>query len=357
MVATTDFATRTRGRKRMPRHRSMTLEDVLKAYYEDCRVQGFKESTIQGYQRTIRCFLRWGADKGISQVADFTADAVKQYIGHIQHKQKWSDNDYIPTSTETVSATTVRNYVRDLKAFASWLERERYTAENVLARVRKPKADEVPIEPFDQAELDAIFGALDQTDAFEFRDHVLLHTLWDTGMRAGELVALTLDDVELKNCEIRIDHAKWGKWRDVGFGKQTQKYLVRYLSVCRPEPAIEGDRHFFLSVDGYPMTVNALEHICGRLSKRIGTRIHPHRFRHTFAVSMLRNGTDIRTLQKLMGHASVQILMRYLNLANDEAIETHRVNSPADKHYSRRLAAGRRLPMRQARSTLPGSVQ
>ncbi len=248
--------------------------------------------------------------------------------------------------TETYSATTVRNYVRDLKAFATWLE-EGYTPDNMLAKVRKPKMDEVPVDPFSQQEIDTILYVLDLTDTAEFRDFVVLHTLWDTGMRVGELVDLTFDDVNLKECEIRVDHAKWGKWRDIGFGKQTQKYLSRYLAMCRPMPVIEGDKHFFLSIDGRPLTIGAVEQFCRRLSKRVGFRVHPHRFRHTFAVNMLRNGTDIRTLQKLMGHASMQILMRYLNLANDEAIEVHRVNSPADKHHARKVVGGRRPPMRR----------
>jgi site-specific recombinase XerD len=92
-----------------------------------------------------------------------------------------------------------------------------------------------------------------------------------------------------------------------------------------------------------------VEQLCQRVSKRVGLRVHPHQFRHTFAVGMLRNGTDIRTLQTLMGHASVQILLRYLNLANEEAIETHRVNSPADKHHALRQAKTRHMPRRQQR--------
>lgn len=337
----------------MPRHRAVSLQEVATIYLEDCRVQGFTPSTVAGYERTLCCFLRWAAGQGIHTLPQFSPETVKRYIAQLQQQPKWVDNAYVPTSSQRVSATTVRNYVRDLKAFASWLESEKYTAENVLARVRKPKADEVPIEPFTHDELDAIFGAFDLTDAVELRDYVILHTLWDTGMRVGELVALTLDDVDLKVCEIRIAHAKWGKWRDIGFGKRTQKFLSRYVSVCRPEPAIEGDRHVFLAVDGYPLSVGAIEHICQRISKRLakgvggGLRIYPHRFRHTFAIGMLRNGTDIRTLQKLMGHASVQILMRYLNLANDDALEAHRVNSPADRHHQQRALAGRRLPMRR----------
>jgi integrase/recombinase XerD len=326
---------------------------VLTVYDEDCQVQGFSPLTIIGYRRSMRCFLRWATEAGVRTVADFTAEAVKRYIAYVQQKHKWADNPHMPTQPQTVSATTVSNDVRDLKAFASWLEREGYTPENVLTRVRKPKADEVPVEPFSQAELDAIFGALDLTDAFGLRDAVILHTLWDTGLRIGELVDLTLDDVDLKRGEMRIDHAKWGKWRDLGFGKQAQKYLARSVSVGRPVPILEGDRHLFLSVDGYPLTASAVQQVCRRLSQRLGFRVHPHRFRHTFAVGMLRNGTNIRTLQQLMGHASVQILMRYLTLASDEAIETHRVNSPADKHYALKQAGVRRLPMRTPPRALP----
>ncbi len=59
-------------------------------------------------------------------------------------------------------------------------------------------------------------------------------------MRVGELVALTLDDVDLQSCQIRIQHAKFGKWRDIGFGRQTHQYLMRYLTLCRPEPVRVG---------------------------------------------------------------------------------------------------------------------
>ena len=334
------------------RRKVLTLEEVVATYHEDCQVQGLKPSTIQGYQRSLRCFLRWCDQNQISMVPHFTPDAVKKYIIFLQGKLRWQDHDHLPTQEDTLSATTVRNYIRDLKAFASWLEREGYTTDNVLLKLRKPKADDIPVEPFSKDEIDTLFHALDLTDTFEFRDFVVMHTLWDTGMRVGELASLTLTDVNLKQCEIRIDHAKWGKWRDIGFGKQTQKYLSRYLAMCRPEPVAEDEKRFFLAVDGRPLSISAVEQFCRRISKRVGFRIHPHRFRHTFAVNMLRNGTDIRTLQKLMGHASVQILMRYLNLANNEAIEVHQVNSPADRHHAQKVVRGRRPPLKRQQMEL-----
>jgi site-specific recombinase XerD len=66
--------------------------------------------------------------------------------------------------------------------------------------VRVPKVDEIPAEPFSDDELAVLFDSLDTTDALDLRDYVLMHTLWDTGMRVGELVALTLDDADLQTC-------------------------------------------------------------------------------------------------------------------------------------------------------------
>jgi hypothetical protein len=83
------------------------------------------------------------------------------------------------------------------------------------------------------------------------------------------------------------------------------------------------DRHLFLSFDGYPMSESTVQKICYWHSKRTGLHVYPHRFRHTFAVGMLQAGTDLRTLQRLMGRSDIRILARYLNLARDDAIRAH----------------------------------
>jgi integrase/recombinase XerD len=331
----------------MGAQRTLALDVLAQAYLDDLRVRGYKSKTIEGYARKLGRFTRWAASAGVTRLADFDAGLVKRYVGYLQQERRWSSH---PTPKRTpqplLSPVAIRNYVRDLKPFAAWLAEEQFTTENVLAGVRKPKADEVPPDPFSDEEIARIFEAVDPTDVFGLRDYVLLLTLWDTGLRVGELVNLTLDDVNVQLGEIRVVHAKFGKYRDIGFGRQTHKYLTRYLSMGRPDSAVEGDRHFFLSHDGYPLTEGAVQRLCTRLSRKSGVHIHCHRFRHTFAVNMLRNGTDIRTLQKLMGHASIQILTRYLNLASADVIKAHQSNSPADRYYGRHQAGNRRLPLR-----------
>jgi integrase/recombinase XerD len=332
---------------------TIALAALARAYLADLRVRNFKPKTIQGYANKLARFTRWAESVGAFSVQDFDSNLVKRYIAYLQTQQRWESHPRPKrTPQPPLADSAIRNYVRDLKPFATWLQEEQYTAENVLADVRKPKADETPIEPFTEDEIRCIFSSLDPTDPFGLRDYVVLHTLWDTGLRVGELVALTLDDVDLQRCEIRVTHAKFGKWRDVGFGKQTHKYLTRYLNMARPQAAIDRDRHFFLSPDGYPLQEGTVQRLCTRLSGRIGVHIHCHRFRHTFAVNMLRNGTDIRTLQKLMGHASIQVLTRYLNLATADAIQAHQSNSPADHFYAAQLSGARRLPIKRSASVI-----
>lgn len=331
----------------MPKTPPQSLEAITRAYLEDLEIRGYKPKTMGGYRKNLHTFVVWAASQGATSIPDLTPELVKTYIHYLQHKPRWSERPYAKAGNGTVGALAIRNYVRDIKVFASWLSAEHYTAGNVCAAIRLPKADQTPIAPFSDDDLSRIFGCLDTADAFDLRDYVILHTLFDTGMRVGELVVLTLDDVDLRGCQIRIAHAKFGKWRDIGFGRETHKYLTRYLSLCRPEPVLPGKRHLFLSFDGYPITEATVQKICARLSKRCGVHIHCHRFRHTFAVNMLRAGTDLRTLQRLMGHADIRILARYLNLASDEAIKTHQTNSPADRFASQQQSRQRRLPIRR----------
>jgi site-specific recombinase XerD len=326
---------------------SASLDQMVQAYLDDLQVRGYKPKTINGYAKNLHTFVAWAKTQAAGTLAQFTPDLVKAYIRYLQHKPKWAEKAHRQTTQDLVAASAIRNYVRDLKTFASWLAQEHYTPEHRLAAIKLPKVDETPIEPFTDADLDVIFRSLNPTDPCDLRDYVVLHTLWDTGMRVRELVALTLDDVDLKTRQMRIQHAKFGKWRDIGFGKETQKYLTRYFTLSRPEPAIAGDRHLFLSLDGYPLTEGAVQKMCRRYTKRTGIHIHPHRFRHTFAVQMLRAGTDLRTLQRLMGHSDIRILSRYLNLASDDAIRAHQTNSPADRHQQQRRTNGQRLPVRR----------
>jgi len=128
----------------------------------------------------------------------------------------------------------------------------------------------------------------------------------------------------------------WGKGskeRLVPIGAKVQKALWKYMARYRPEPITPRYDQVFLTRDGHPLTKDRLEAIVERYGKKAGitgVRISPHTFRHTMAVTFLRNGGDVFSLQRILGHSQLEVLRGYVNLAQSDISRVHRRNSPAD---------------------------
>lgn len=127
---------------------SLTLKQIVQAYLDDLQVRGYKPKTIRDYQKTLHTLVNWAHDNAAVTLAQFDAELVKDYGRYLQQKTKWSERSYAKPDWSSLSASTIRNYVRELKTFAGWLAEQHYTPENVLSSVKRPKADEVPIQPF-----------------------------------------------------------------------------------------------------------------------------------------------------------------------------------------------------------------
>jgi site-specific recombinase XerD len=152
--------------------------------------------------------------------------------------------------------------------------------------------------------------------------------LLDTGARVSEIANLKFKDVDFNNGCLHV-LGKGNKERIIPFGRRVAKILLRYRVKHRPEPMCT-DR-FFLISDGRPMTVNRIEHLVRQYGSKAGIeRCYCHKFRHTFAVTYLRNGGDVFSLQKILGHSSLEIVKLYVNLADKDVKECHKKFSPAD---------------------------
>jgi integrase/recombinase XerD len=116
-------------------------------------------------------------------------------------------------------------------------------------------------------------------------------------------------------------------------GTRVIKALWKYQNIHRPEPAMPRFDNLFLTDDGYPLNKDSLADIIKRCGKKAGitnTKLSPHVFRHTMAVSYLRNGGDIFTLQRILGHSSLEVLKIYVNMAQSDISRVHQKCSPAD---------------------------
>jgi integrase/recombinase XerD len=166
------------------------------------------------------------------------------------------------------------------------------------------------------------------------RDKAILLTLLDSGLRAGELCALRIADVDMKTGRVQIrsgeaGRAKGGKGRVVYLGKSARRFLWRYLA--EREEGEDPDAPLFIGKFHRAFNRDALRQLINSLGAKAGVKkCHPHRFRHTFAITYLRSGGDIFTLKSLLGHGSLEMVEHYARIAEVDVEAAHRKASPAD---------------------------
>lgn len=147
----------------------------------------------------------------------------------------------------------------------------------------------------------------------------------DCGLRVAELADIKLDDLDVDTGTIVIRRGKGGKGRVVHIGSKAQKALWRYLSIYRRG----NSDSLFLGAGGQPLSKVGLQTMIERLGARTEVKVHPHKLRHTFAISYLRNGGDIFSLKYLLGHSSLTMVEHYLQSLNaEDAANAHKRFSP-----------------------------
>jgi integrase/recombinase XerD len=160
------------------------------------------------------------------------------------------------------------------------------------------------------------------------RDKAILLGLLDTGARADEFLGMKLDDLNLVNGEILIRQGKGGKFRTVFLGKSSRRSVRAYLKY-----RTDISHSLWVSQYGEQLSYWGLREIIRRRSKKASIKTPSlHSFRRAFAINMLRAGVDVFSIQKLMGHADLQVLRRYLAQTTNDIAQAHRIGSPVDNN-------------------------
>jgi integrase/recombinase XerD len=218
-----------------------------------------------------------------------------------------------------------------------------------MKNVPRPRVpDDTPVEAFTKEEVEQLLKACDhcrearteQRRKFTMqratakRDKAIMLALLDTGLRASELCALRICDVELKSGRVTVrpgeqGKAKGGKGRSVYLGRVARRSVWRYLA--EREDGEDPEAPLFVGKFNRPLNRDALRQMIKYLGEKAGVKhCHPHRFRHTFAITYLRSGGDIFTLKSLLGHGSLEMVEHYARIADVDVERAHRTASPAD---------------------------
>ncbi|MDD4924219.1 MAG: tyrosine-type recombinase/integrase [Dehalococcoidales bacterium] len=299
--------------------KKVTLTNLIIHYAQSNKAEGKSPNTVVWYSEMLHSYTKFLESNNINTtLAEFNVVNVRQFIIYEQERQ--------------VSPFTVQCKVRSLKAFSSWLLREGYTKDNILANVKLPKTPNRIIEPLTQLEIEKLFAAQNPLTSVGSRDIAILTLLLDTGLRESELCNLKREDTHIEEGFIKV-MGKGAKERIIPFGARTQKVLWRYSIHFRPDPENEYNDYFFLTLDARKLIPNAVRQIIKRWGKRVGIpRLHVHLCRHTFATNFLvYECGDVFRLQQLLGHTSLEMVRRYVHYASDQDIIKGHVVSPMDK--------------------------
>jgi integrase/recombinase XerD len=293
------------------------LLNWLEAFLIDRKAAGVANGTLRFYRQKIKLFADYCDAQAIKQISQINYSFLRQYLLYLEGSGHNAGGRHAA--------------FRLLRAFFLWYEDE-VEPQGWSNPIRKLKAPKVPVEPLEPVSIETISQMVKACPHNTFtgdRDAAILLCLLDTGARANEFLSVNLDDINQARGDILIRQGKGRKPRTVYIGKHSKRALRRYLNHRKDvstalwvtHPRFGSER---LGYDG-------LRGILARRAQKAGVEEpSPHDFRRAFALSMLRNGTDIFTLAKLMGHEGISVLQRYLKQTNVDTEEAHRRAGPVD---------------------------
>ncbi|MFC1933314.1 tyrosine-type recombinase/integrase, partial [Chloroflexota bacterium] len=285
------------------------------------------------YETALVKFSRFlTANRYPQDVTELGHHEIRAYIAYLQQANTFEQHPYTKPQEKQLSGYAINCYLRALRAFWSWLVREEIIVSNPFNKVILPKPPKKVIATFSEAQIQAMLKKVDTVTPAGFRDWTIIVMLLDSGLRASELTGLPMSDVNLEEGLVKV-RGKGDKERMVPIGTKVQKAIWKY--VHRYRPAAQNRLHptLFLTKSGGSISVNRLQAIVEVYAEKAGitgVRCSPHTFRHTFAINYLRNGGDVFSLQRILGHSSLEIVRMYVNLAEADIKECHRKFSPAD---------------------------
>lgn len=221
-----------------------------------------------------------------------------------------------------VSKRSCKRRLSSLRHFYKFLVKQEYVKDNPFIFVNSPKTEiKFPRALYKDQVREILTENAKRTDELALRDQAILSTLYFTGMRASELVNLTLQSVSLSQRLINII-GKGNKERIVPITEECKKDIKRYLDVTRDSlyaKATKPSAALFLNNSGNQLTTRGLEYILDSIEEKTGTFVglHPHILRHSFATHLLENGADLRTIQELLGHASINATQVYTHVTEE----------------------------------------
>lgn len=285
------------------------MADEIKMFLDYLKIErNFSLKTVEAYEFDIKKFYNYVIGEGENPLK-----ADNLIIRNFLSVERMND----------ISKKTLKRRLSGLRHFYSFLEERKYIKYNPFMTIKSPKAE---IKYPHVLYLEQIETLLQEnakrTDYLKSRDQAILELLYASGMRGSEITSIVLQDIDLRNRSIRV-FGKGSKERIVPFSQSAKNAIEDYLKGLRGQLLLKAKGKMtnvvFLNANGEPLTLRGLEYVLKVIEKKTGQYVdlHPHMLRHTFATHLLENGADLRTIQEMLGHASISTTQVYTHISTE----------------------------------------
>ena len=255
----------------------------------------YSDNTIISYQKDIINYLNY-LKKNNLNYKNVDNIIVRNYL-------KYLDNAKLKNST-------IARRISSLRTFYNYLLTQNKVTNNIFNNIRNPKIEKKLPNYLNYEELANILNNINTSTTIGLRNRLLIELFYATGCRVSEITNIKIKDINLNNNSIKI-MGKGSKERIVYFGDYAREYLDKYL--------IKIDSEYLFTHNKNKLSIHDVEYIIKNLVKNLSLKTHvtPHTLRHTFATHLLNNGADIKTVQELLGHSSLNTTGIYTHVSND----------------------------------------
>ena len=292
------------------RSNKSNLAALVDAWKVQLEVQNYSPRTIEMHHWTLHSFQLWAHERELIQPVSITKAHLESYQRHLHRYRK--------ENGKPIAISTQRSRLGALQRFFAWLCRSNYIPANPAADLDLPRVPhrQVP-KGLNAEELQRLLDYPDVNDPLGVRDRAILELFYAAGLRRTELINLDLSDLDLQRGTLHVRMGKGGKSRLLPIGKQALKWLDDYLLHTRPKLMFEaGEQALFISGYGERLSSGYLGNWMRKVLDAVEIKKEGccHVLRHTCATHMLEGGADIRYIQQMLGHSSLETTSIYTEL-------------------------------------------
>ena len=283
--------------------------------------RNYSPRTVKSYQEDIDKFCEFIYHEGV-MIDDVDVIYIRNFLTE--------------ELNQGISKRSCKRRLSSLKHFYKFMVNVGYIKDNPFVFISAPKVETKYPHALYKDQIAELFKRnAERTDELALRDQAILYLLYYSGIRADELVKLDVQSVALKDRVVRV-LGKGNKERIIPFTADCQKVLKAYIDkerIVLLRKSKDMSPALFLNAQGERLTTRGLEYILDAIEEKIGLYVglHPHILRHSFATHLLENGADLRVIQELLGHESINATQVYTHVTEEAMKETYMLAHPRVK--------------------------